>query len=141
MLSEKLYRNTLNLMLAWLSFTKLFVYVQFTVSVYRLIFPSTGIPKRKIRLIFVLRTTALGSKYVFFFRQNRTDKHYSFCFLWREHPGRLITYSKFLPAINNHNFAVYTNCSKTVPCSLVFLTLKLVAKRLQHIGHIKLLLS
>ena len=141
MLSEKLYRNTLNLMLAWLSFTKLFVYVQFTVSVYRLIFPSTGIPKRKIRLIFVLRTTALGSKYFFFFRQNRTDKHYSFCFLWREHPGRLITYSKFLPAINNHNFAVYTNCSKTVPCSLVFLTLKLVAKRLQHIGHIKLLLS
>ena len=140
MLSEKLYRNTLNLMLAWLSFTKLFVYVQFTVSVYRLIFPSTGIPKRKIRLIFVLRTTALGSKY-FFFWQNQTDKHYSFCFLQRKHPGRLITYSKFLPAINNHNFAVYTNCSKTVPCSLVFLTLKLVAKRLQHIGHIKLLLS
>ena len=140
MLSEKLYRNTLNLMLAWLSFTKLFVYVQFTVSVYRLIFPSTGIPKRKIRLIFVLRTTALGSKYVFFFWQNRTDKHYSFCFLQRKHPGRLITYSTFLPAINNHNFAVYTNCSKTVPCSLVFLTLKLVAKRLQHIGHIQLLL-
>ena len=140
MVSEKLYRNILNLMLAWLSFMKLFVYVQFTVYVYRLISPSTGIPKRKIRLIFVLRTTALGSKYVFFW-QNRTDKHYSFCFLSRKHPGRLITYSAFLPAINNHNFAVYTNCSKTVPCSLVFLTLKLVAKRLQHIGHIKLLLS
>ena len=140
MVSEKLYRNTLNLMLAGLSFTKLFVYVQFTVYVYRLIFPSTGIPKRQIRLIFVLRTTALGSKYVFCW-QNQTDKHYSFCFLQRKHPGRLITHLTFLPAINNHNFAVYTNCSKTVPCSLVFLTLKLVAKRLQHIGHIKLLLS
>ena len=140
MVSVKLYRNTLNLMLAGLSFTKLFVYVQFTVYVYRLIFPSTGIPKRQIRLIFVLRTTALGSKYGFFW-QNQTDKHYSFCFLWRKHPGRLITHLTFLPAINNHNFAVYTNCSKTVPCSLVFLTLKLVAKRLQHIGHIKLLLS
>ena len=140
MVSEKLYRNTLNLMLAGLSFTKLFVYVQFTVYVYRLIFPSTGIPKRQIRLIFVLRTTALGSKYVFFW-QNQTDKDYSFCFLQRKHLGRLITHLTFLPAINNHNFAVYTNCSKTVPCSLVFLTLKLVAKRLQHIGHIKLLLS
>ena len=70
MVSEKLYRNTLNLMLAGLSFTKLFVYVQFTVFVYRLIFPSTGIPKRQIRLIFVLRTTALGSKYFFFLAES-----------------------------------------------------------------------